>query len=86
MSAVNYINENNLPTNHAIDEYFKSASLDYIKSVRFDNGCKPSVESMRHALRLRRIVCSDYCYISDEQDKAIREEVINHSILKLNEL
>lgn len=86
MSATNVVNKNNLGTSEAIDTYFKEASIDYLKKVRFDYGCKPSLDSMREAMRLRKLICSDYCYLSEEQQKIIREKIIKHSILKLNGL
>lgn len=86
MSASNVINENNLGTSEAIDTYFKGASMDYLKKARFDFGCKPSLDSIREALRLRKLICSDYCYLSEEQQKEIREKIIKHSILELNGL
>ena len=86
MSTVNYVNKNNLPTSEELAKIMSTTSMDIIKKRRFDVGCKPSIKRMQELLRLERLVCSEYCYISKEDEEKIREQIIHQAILKLDEL
>lgn len=85
MSTQSILTKNRMSTNRAIDEYFMSYSVDVLKKLRFDVGCYDP-EKMRYMMRLKRLVCADYCKIDDDQRQSLREEVIKKTILKLIEL
>jgi len=86
VSTINYINKNNLPTDNVIAKYVTKTAMDYIKKVRFDVGCKPSLHKMQELLRMERLVCNKYCYLSSEDDEAIRKQIIQQAILTIDEL
>ncbi len=86
MSSQNVYNSFNLPTNEALSKYFKEASMDVLKKIRFDFGCGVSKRKMKEMLRLERFVCNNICYLSEDETSLLREQVIKNSILKLDEL
>lgn len=86
MNTINYVTKNNLPTDEALAKVMATTSMDILKKRRFDVGCMPSVKKMQELLRLDRLVCSEYCYLSKEDSDKIREQVIHQAILKLDEL
>lgn len=85
MSTQNIINSNNLPTDVALGQYLREESLNLLKHLRFEIGCS-NPSKLREILILDRLVCSDSCYITDEQEREIREEVIRKAISKIYEL
>lgn len=85
MSTQNIITLDNLPTDKAVAELFAESSVDLLKYLRFDIGCV-NHKNLRENLRLERLVCNPFCYVSDEEDKKIREAVIRKAISKIYEI
>lgn len=86
MSTINYVNKNNLPTSEVLADEIRETSMDILKKVRFDVGCKPSVFKMQELLRMERLICSEYCYVSSEDSDNLRKQIIQQSILRIREL
>ena len=86
MSTANVYDRINSPTNEVLAKYFKEASMDVLKKIRFDHGCGVSGKKMKEMLRLDRFVCNNICYLGDDETTTIREQVIKNSILKLDGL
>lgn len=85
MSTQNIINNKNLPTDVALGQYLREESLNLLKNLRFEIGCK-NISKLREILILNRLVCSNACYITDEQEREIREEIIRKTISKIYEI
>lgn len=85
MSTQSIITVDNLPTDAALGQYMASASIDLLKVLRFEIGCVDH-DRLREMMRLQRLVCGGFCYIDDDQDRAIRESVIRKTINKIYEI
>lgn len=85
MSTQSIITTKNLPTSTAVAQYLNEASMDLLKNLRFEIGCADD-DKIQQVIRLYKLVCNEYCYISCEQDKIIREEVIRNSITRLYDI
>lgn len=85
MSTQNVITSKNLKTNEALAQFLLKTSTDLLKSKRFEFGCV-DLDKVKEVLRLSKFVCNNLCYIEEEDQVLVREELIRKSILKLNEL
>lgn len=85
MSTQTIFNKNNLPTNNALYQVLTKTSVDLIKELKYEVGHVCNIK-MRNLLRLERLHCSKFCYIDEEQDRKIREEIIKRAILKIDEM
>jgi hypothetical protein len=85
MSTQSIITLNNLPTDVAMSQYLREASLDLIKNLRFEIGCVDN-SKLAEMLRLHRLACNKYCYVTSEEDTTIRENIIRKAITKIYEL
>ena len=85
MSTQSIITLDNLPTDEAMSQYIKEASLDLLKFLRFEIGCVDH-DKIKEMLRLERLICGSFCYIDDDQDRNIREAIIRNAIKKLYEI
>ncbi len=85
MSVLSVITDKNLETNFVLDNFFKKASLDLLKKMRFDFGCI-DYDKVEEMLFLDHFVCSNLCYITDENEIKIREEIIKSAILTIEDI
>lgn len=85
MSTQSIITLDNLPTDLAMSQYLREASLDLIKYLRFEIGCVDN-DKLAEMLRLHRLVCNKYCYVTSEEDVTIRENTIRKAITKIYEI
>lgn len=85
MSTQSIITLDNLPTETAMAQYLKGMSTDVLMNLRFEIGCIDH-DKIDEALRLYRLVCGGFCYIDEDQDRAIREKVIREAITKIYEI
>ena len=85
MSTQSIINNKNLPTSEVVATVLSEEAIDLLKYLRFEIGCSNHYK-MRELMLLERLVCADICYITEEQERSIREDIIRKSISKLNEI
>lgn len=85
MSTQSIITLDNLPTDEVMAQYMSETSLDLLKKLRFEIGCM-DINRMREMLRLQRLLCGSFCYITDEQDVLAREAIIRNAITKIYEI
>lgn len=85
MSTQSIITLDNLPTDLVMSQYLKETSLDLIKYLKFEIGCVDN-DKLSEMLRLHRLVCNKYCYVTSEEDVTIRENTIRKAITKIYEL
>lgn len=86
MSTSNVYDNINLPTNEALAMYFSKAGIDVLKKIRFDHRCGVSHTKMKEMMRLERFICNNICYIDQEDQLILREQVIKNSIKQLDGL
>lgn len=85
MSTQTIITLDNLPTSTAMAQYLREESIDLIKSIRFEIGCVDH-NKLKEMLRLYKFVCNEFCFITDEQDRLVREAVIRNAINKIYDI
>ena len=85
MSSQNIITKQNLPTGELIAQMLTKTSVDLLKELKFELG-HVCTSKMRNIMRLSRLHCNDYCYISEDQQTRIREALIRKAITKIDEL
>jgi hypothetical protein len=85
MSTQTIITLDNLPTDVAMAQYLREASLDVVKALRFEVGCIDHGK-LKEMMRLHRLTCNKFCYIDDEQDRLLREAIIRGAINKVYEI
>jgi hypothetical protein len=85
MSTQSIVTLDNLPTDVAMAQYLREASLDLLKYLRFEIGCVDH-KKLSEMLRLHRLVCNNYCYVTCDQDKLMRESIIRNAITKIYEI
>jgi len=85
MSSQSIITKQNLPTGDVIAQMLTGTAEDLLKELKFEIGYV-CTSKMRNILRLSRLHCNDYCYISDDQQTRIRESLIRKAITKIHEL
>lgn len=83
MSTQNVYDKYTFPTNEVLAQYFVKTSMEQLKKNRFDFGCGVDKNMMREMMRLERFACNNICYLNDEQNLLLREQVIKNTILKL---
>jgi hypothetical protein len=86
MGALNIFDKRTLPTNEILAKTIKDLAIHQIKYYRFDYGKPLSVDKMKELLRLHRFACNSICYLDDEENSLIREQIIKQSIFNINEL
>jgi len=85
MSTQNIIDSNNLPTADLMNKSVGDASIDVVKKLKYGVG-EVCHTRLRHLLRLQRLHCSSLCYITEDNERQIREDLITASIRSLDEL
>jgi hypothetical protein len=86
VSTQNVYDKINLPTNEVLASYFSKAGIDVLKKIRFDYRCGVSHTKMKEMMRLERFICNNVCYIDQEDQLILREQVIKNSIKQLDGL
>jgi hypothetical protein len=85
MSTQSIVTLENLPTDVAMGQYLAEKSVDLLKYLRFEIGCVDH-DKLAEILRLQRLVCGNFCYVDDDQDRVVREAVIRNTITEIYEL
>ena len=86
MSATSIIDKINTPTDVILANFVVNKSMDHLKKIRFSFGKGLCKNTMLEIIFLERLICNDKCYISTEDEEAIRERLLQISILELDEL
>lgn len=86
MSTQSIIHNSDNKITKQINKYFYDAGTKYILFKRFSVGENPIGKNFSTICRLHKLFCNDFCMISEEDMRLIKETINNELIFSNTEL